>query len=354
MSWLPSSSNTTATIIEYSQGYPDVPLGVAQAIDLIFGCFLIHIFALLGLVGTGLNVLILSRCNITSDSSNILLVSLSVADFLFCLTLPFSYSQSFLSRLMDSISYARLVKIGLQYCKVLGRIVFCTSITLVGVISAERCLVVYFPFKAAGILKASRIKFTVVCVYVINAALFSPLLYSFKQEFVYVERYQDYLPVILPSEFYKDNYEAINFEVGVLYNNAVLGSSMLLTLVATPATAVKLWLATNIRAKLTRRKSSFEPKVAKIFVIVCTVNLMAYGPFICFDTAINFLDGYSLQSNSYRVFVNVTDFSGALSACINFIIYVTMSKKFQSSYTHLFQQCRLVLRKNHVLISSRY
>lgn len=65
-----------------------VSMEVLQLMELAFGCVLIHVFALLGLAGATINIIVLSSQNITTDSSNILLISLSVADFVFCLTIP--------------------------------------------------------------------------------------------------------------------------------------------------------------------------------------------------------------------------------------------------------------------------
>ncbi|KAH9495087.1 hypothetical protein Btru_018129 [Bulinus truncatus] len=69
---------------------PDDPVSaeLLQLVELIFSCVLIHVFAILGLAGATVNIIVLSKFNITTDSSNILLISLSVADFVFCLTIP--------------------------------------------------------------------------------------------------------------------------------------------------------------------------------------------------------------------------------------------------------------------------
>ncbi|KAI8795655.1 mu-type opioid receptor, partial [Biomphalaria glabrata] len=62
--------------------------GTFEILDILLSCVLIQVLAVFGLVGTGVNIIILSRYDITTDSSNILLVSLSLADFCFCLTVP--------------------------------------------------------------------------------------------------------------------------------------------------------------------------------------------------------------------------------------------------------------------------
>uniref|UniRef100_A0A2C9LHN1 G-protein coupled receptors family 1 profile domain-containing protein n=1 Tax=Biomphalaria glabrata TaxID=6526 RepID=A0A2C9LHN1_BIOGL len=303
-----------------------------SAVDLIFSSVLIHVFSLVGLVGNSINILILSRYNITTDSSNILLVSLSVSDFLFCFSAPISHSTSILSRLMPTLPYLKLDKLIFQNFELFGRIAYCTSITLVGVISLERFVVVYFPFRASEIVTPFRVKVAAFVVYVINIALFSPLFNMFKMEMQYVEDYDDYLPVMLPTDFYVNNYKTITLTLGVFYNNVILGSSILVTLILTPATAIKLWFIIGTRSQLTSQRCRFEPQVAKILVTVCTINLIIYAPFVAYDSALNLMSGYSLDSNSFRLYLIITDFSGTISASVNFLVYVTMSKKFRNSY----------------------
>ncbi|KAH9508485.1 hypothetical protein Btru_055316 [Bulinus truncatus] len=325
-----------------------VPSYILDIVDLIFSSVLTNVLPILGLLGTSINIIVLSRYNITTDSSNILLVSLCVADFFFCVTAPISHCNNFLSSVMESTSYIKLDKLSFQYFELFGRTVYCTSITLVGVISAERFLVVYFPFRASSFLTFTRMKAVAVCVYVVNVSLFSPLFNMFKTEWVFDEFHGDYIPLLLPTDFYLNNYKEITLVLGVIYNNVVLGTSILLTLILTPATAVKLWFVTSTRSKLTRRKCKFEPQVAKILITVCTINLIIYGPFICYDSALNLMGGYAVTSNSFRLYLIVTDFSGTLTASVNFVIYVTMSKKFRNSFKRLFQKCRIFQIINQV------
>ncbi|KAI8795647.1 somatostatin receptor type 5 [Biomphalaria glabrata] len=203
---------------------------------------------------------------------------------------------------------------------------------MVGVICVQRFLVVTIPFRSSSMLSPLRMKVVSIFVYVANILLFSPAYFSFTHDYDFSQRYGDFIPVLKPTNFYKNNYAAINIHLGIVYNIAVLGTSLLLTLVLTPATAIYLWMLINRRKKLTQRKCSFEPQVAKTLLAICSIGLVIYGPTIGYNSATIFLPQYSVLTTSYQVFLIISDCCGCVCATVNFIIYVTMSTKFRQRY----------------------
>ncbi|XP_055863404.1 mas-related G-protein coupled receptor member D-like [Biomphalaria glabrata] len=313
-----------------------VSMEILQLMELAFGCVLIHLFALLGLAGATINIIVLSSQNITTDSSNILLISLSVADFVFCLTIPICRFKCIISHLIDiptGIIYDIFIQ---QHLAFFNRVFYYISITLVGAISAERFLVVFFPLKVVSIVTPSRIRFVSVSVYAINFALASPGFFCLTETWLLSESYNRTLPVLVITEFYKENIKVVNVVISLVYNNTVLGVSILLSLTCTPAIAVKLWIVTQKRQKMIQKKCSFDLQVAKILIAICTVSLLVYGPFVGYITATYFIPDYKLISNSFNLYSVITDFSGTICASANFLIYVTMSSKFRKHYTRLF------------------
>ncbi|KAH9495085.1 hypothetical protein Btru_018126 [Bulinus truncatus] len=222
-----------------------------------------------------------------------------------------------------------------QYLLFLNRILYYASITLAGTIAAERFLVVFFPFRIPSLLTPQRIKYLAISVYTVNLVLASPGFFCFTHVWVFDQSFNTSLPVLTITDFYKSNYEAVNINIAIVYNNFVLGTSMVLTLTLTPAIAVKLWLITRERQKLIQKKCSFDLQVAKILIAVCSLSLCVYGPFICYITSTYFTPGYSVISNSFKLFTILTDFSGTICASLNFVIYVTMSSKFRKQYREL-------------------
>ncbi|KAH9489569.1 hypothetical protein Btru_043325 [Bulinus truncatus] len=301
-----------------------------EIIDLAFSCVLINICALIGLMCTSINIIILTTYNITTDSSNILLVSLSVADFLFCLTIPISrfnciMEHAFTSAVNTDVNF-------LQVFSMFSRLFYVISITIGGVIAAERFIVVFFPFSTVTLLTPWRMKVMCVCVYLLNTVLFGPIFFCFSKGWVYNDYLQKFTTELRPTEFYRRNYNSLNIELGVFHNIALPGTSMFLMLCLSPALAIKLWFVVNERSKLTKRSYSFDPLVAKILVTICTANILFYGPLMCFKTVASCIPGYDFASYTYQIFMIITDFSGTLSATTNFLIYFSMSGKFRKKY----------------------
>ncbi|KAK0056762.1 somatostatin receptor type 5 [Biomphalaria pfeifferi] len=308
---------------------------VLQLMELAFGCVLIHVFALLGLAGATINIIVLSSQNITTDSSNILLISLSVADFVFCLTIPICRSKCIVSHVIDHPTAVIFDVFLTQNFTFFNRVFYYISITLVGAISAERFLVVFFPLRVISMLTPSRIKLLALSVYALNFALASSGFFCFGHGWIFSEYYNRSLAVLTITDFYRDNFDGVNVVITIVYNISVLGTSILLTLTLTPAIAVKLWLMTLKRQKMIQRKCSFDLQVAKILMVICSVSLLVYGPFVCYITTAYFTPGYSIISNSFKLYGIITDFSGTICASVNFLIYVTLSSKFRKHYTQL-------------------
>ncbi|KAK6965309.1 somatostatin receptor type 5 [Biomphalaria glabrata] len=321
---------------------------VMAKIELSLNCVLINVFALLGLIGTSINLLVLCQYNITTDTSNILLVSLSVADFLFCLTVPISRSKCLLIHFLDMPTALRYSIFIFEYFSEIPRLLYFCSMSMVGVISTERFLAVFFPFKTSRLMTPFRMKLLSVLVYVLNALMFSPTYFILTHDYVYSEKYQGLVPVLEPTKFFQKNFDAINIEIGIVYNIAVSGTSFLVTLVFTPAIAIKLWLVSRERTKLTNKRGVSENHVAKLLITVCVMSILFYGPFIGFNAAITFLPQYSSLTNVFQVFLNVADFSGTVCAFSNFLIYVTMSRKFRNKYKELLLKCCILRHNNKI------
>ncbi|KAI8795651.1 somatostatin receptor type 5 [Biomphalaria glabrata] len=315
----------------------DVPQGIFELINIAFSCVLIQISSLVGLVCSSLTVVVLSQFNITTDSANILLLSLTVADFLFCMTVPISRLNCLLVRILDTQTVTTVNISILQMFSTLSRWFYVISITMGGVIAAERFVVVFFPLKAAGVLTPNRIIIVCASVYIVNFALLCPGMFCFRKEWMFDPTKEIFVEVLVPTDFYLSHFEALNFELAIFHNNIFTSSFLILTLILTPAIAVKLWMLVSERSKLTQRRCSFDPTAAKIMMTVCTVNLLLYGPVIYFNLATYLVPNYSLLSTSYQVFMIITDFTGTLCASVNFVVYAKLSTKFKKKFEMLIE-----------------
>ncbi|KAK6965316.1 somatostatin receptor type 5, partial [Biomphalaria glabrata] len=225
-----------------------------------------------------------------------------------------------------------------------SRLFYVNSIILGGVIAVERFLVVFFPFRSPSIITPLKIKIAVVSVYILNFALLEPVMFCFRKEVYYDVTEDSFVEIVVPTDFYINNYDALNIEVSLVHNNVFIGSSLIITLLLTPAIAVKLRMVVSERSKLTQRRFSFDPTVAKMLVTVCAVNILFYGPLVTFESACHIMPHFSLISNAYQVFLIVTDLCGTLGATVNFLIYINISRAFRTKYKLLLE--RLKTKKN--------
>ncbi|KAI8795654.1 somatostatin receptor type 5, partial [Biomphalaria glabrata] len=221
---------------------------------------------------------------------------------------------------------------------VLSRHFYCTSITMVGVISVERFLAVYFPFRIARLLTAFRMKLVSALVHFVVFATYFHGFFSFKSEWIFLENAPKIFPVLTPTVIF-NSYQSLFSGLGMFSNIVVVVFSMSITVTLTIAIALKLWAVTSERSKLMNRKCSFDLQVVKILMVVCTASVLIYGPLVCFNCASYFLPQSYKATNVFQVFFMLIDFSGTISASVNFLIYITMSSKFRARYKELLQQC---------------
>ncbi|KAI8795652.1 somatostatin receptor type 5 [Biomphalaria glabrata] len=280
----------------------DVAFGVFKLIELVINCVLLQISALVGLWCSLVSLIVLSQFKVVSKSASILLLSLSVADFLFCLTISISRFSCILFRVLN-VKTASTIDVNIfLMLSITSRLFYVNSITLGGVIALERFLVVFFPFRSPSIITPLKIKIAVVSVYILNFALLEPVMFCFRKEVYYDVTEDSFVEIVVPTDFYINNYDALNIEVSLVHNNVFIGSSLIITLLLTPAIAVKLRMVVSERSKLTQRRFSFDPTVAKMLVTVCAVNILFYGPLVTFESACHIMPHFSLISNISRAF----------------------------------------------------
>ncbi|KAK6965305.1 somatostatin receptor type 5 [Biomphalaria glabrata] len=314
--------------------------------DFIFNCCLTQIFAIFAFCGTSINIVVLSSYDLSKDSSAVLLLALSVADLIFCFTLPIRRCQCLVTQMQGWAAGVTAGTLMTETMFIFNRIFYCISISLVGVIAFERLIAVFLPFQAHRLLSPKNMKIAAVMTYLVNIFINSPGFYMFKHDWTLVEGLNQSVAVLQLSDFYVSNYDNLNFFIMIVYNTGVLGASMVCTLIFMVAIGIKIWTMTKKRQTLVRNKEfRFDPQLAKVLLIICLVSLILHGPSIFFDTVAYFMPNFINQSKMYEAYETLVDFSGALSAAINFLVYMTMSKKFKHRYKDLFRCCLSFLFK---------
>ncbi|KAK6965318.1 somatostatin receptor type 5 [Biomphalaria glabrata] len=241
--------NTTSVAI-LVENFPE---NVIDILEKVLSCALIQVSALVGVVCSSVSILVLSEFNYKERSANIMLLSLSAADLIFCLTVPIGHFSCILQHMLD-IETFKTVDVNILFVfSTIARLFYSNSIIMGGIIAMERFLVVFFPFRAATVITPFRLKMVSVLVYVLNFALFCPAMFSFRWDWLYDLKEKSLEIVLTPTAFYLQNTDALNFEIGIFHSNVFVHFFLTVTLIFTPALAVKLWVIVSERSKLTNR-----------------------------------------------------------------------------------------------------
>ncbi|KAK0061173.1 somatostatin receptor type 5 [Biomphalaria pfeifferi] len=350
----PCNSSVCPLIPALSVATEKVSDNFMQLIDLIFNCCLTQVCSLFAFCGTAVNIAVLTSYDLSRDSSAILLLAMSLADLIFCITLPFRRCQCLVGAMMGPAQGMTVATLMTEWLSVFNRLFFCISITLVGLIASERFVAVFWPFQAQCILSPRNITSATLIAYACNVMLISPGFYMFTHDWAFFERFNQSVAVLQMSDFYLHNYDTLNFLFTIVYNTGLLGTSMLGTLIFMPAIGIKIWAVNKRRQTLVQNKEfRFDTQLAKVLSIICLVSLTFHGPGIFFDTVAYFIPNFINQSEKYEVYQILVDFSGTLSALANFLVYMTMSGKYKHRYQKLIGEmtCRLCCQSDSDFIN---
>ncbi|CAL1529139.1 unnamed protein product, partial [Lymnaea stagnalis] len=292
----------------------------------------------LGVVGNGINVVVLSSPKFR-DTTSFLLLSLSVADF-------FASVTELLFRLPNVIMYFQLRLADAVFCFYMTYIYFWNlhfvyvSIFYVSLVAVERMIAVCFPFHVASLVTMFRVKFITVTGFMFYAALFSPnlnMLYTIRS----YDRNNETSLRMAYTDFYKENYELL-----IVYRQAVsiLFVYALPILTITVCTAmVTSAMALNWRnlKKLSSSHSAKrlkEMKSSKTALCVClSMAVFILIPSFVFDMLSVFREDLFPQNrNRSTVIYYAMTLIYELNSFLNFIIYVATSSKFAREFKELF------------------
>uniref|UniRef100_A0A2C9M0Y2 G-protein coupled receptors family 1 profile domain-containing protein n=1 Tax=Biomphalaria glabrata TaxID=6526 RepID=A0A2C9M0Y2_BIOGL len=174
----------------------DVTEEVYFIILIVANVVIANILSLLGIMGSILNIIILSYHKM-QDTTNVVLLAISVCDLIYSLTqLSLNFS---LSSFLINFYWAQWASVIHALCiDQINYLAVLTSIHLVTLVSIERMVAVCFPFHVARFLTISRVKIIIISMVFCNILLICP-------EFMKAKLfYSEYNNVTLPALKYQD------------------------------------------------------------------------------------------------------------------------------------------------------
>ncbi|XP_006893449.1 PREDICTED: mas-related G-protein coupled receptor member D-like [Elephantulus edwardii] len=279
---------------------PDSPLNSTSVTFLVLQ-ILAFLISLCGMVGNGVVVWLLAF-RVQRNPFSVYVLNLAVADFLFLLCLALMiYTMDFLqNREMHYVFYS------------VTYFAYITSLSLLTVISVQRCLSVLFPIWCK--VHRPRHLSTVVCTLVWGLAL---LMITLLIYFLYTEVYGD-----------DQDYENMLTFLIIL----LLGLFMPIMILS----SVVIFIQIQRRPRAWRQRSSRLFVIILVSVLVFLVCALPLGIFWTLTPL------FKVQEYEYHLFKNLTRLTSSLSSSANPLIYFLVGRGRKSS---LWEPLRAVLSR---------
>ncbi|CAL1536280.1 unnamed protein product, partial [Lymnaea stagnalis] len=204
----------------------------------VLGFCLIPLLSVLGIVGNVFNMVVLCRHGF-KKSTNIILVSLSLSDFLFSF-LNIAYRLKNLMPYFDQNVGTTVTTFSYILIYPMINIFLCLSLLHVTAIAIERFVAVFFPFYVSRIFTPFRVKWTVLSLYIFTVSLLMVLFFYYSYEWVYDARYNVTVARTVYSQVCRENPGFFNIYIGLVLNNLFTTIPLVIILLCSLAIAIKL------------------------------------------------------------------------------------------------------------------
>ncbi|CAL1528315.1 unnamed protein product, partial [Lymnaea stagnalis] len=297
--------------------------------------------AVLGIVGNTLSIMILLKHGL-HKCSNILLVSLAVADIVFLVaynSIPKIIYETSSVRGFDGFSERDSIILNVFY-SIFMSLDFSSSmvsLTMPMLITLERLIVIFFPLSAFRIVTPRSTWCAVIIVVVYSQCLFVYPMAWFDLNYLWDKRYNRTIGYRDFSPLHTRDAVAVRvIEDMCVYSISVIPPSF--TVAGCIVISVKVKLVSIQRKKMTSKEVSSN-RTTKMLLAVCAVYtvtcailtvpinvpVISYGPF-----------SETHPSNIAIVMYQVMNIFICINSSCNFIIYVGLNKNFRKTYAELF------------------
>ncbi|XP_059144798.1 FMRFamide receptor-like [Physella acuta] len=302
---------------------------------------LIPAVSLFAVVGNVFSIVVLMRHGLRK-CSNILLVSLAVADIHFLV----SYN-SVPKVLYEAVGGHRFVGFSPSDMNVLFVffVIFTfydyafglLGLTLPMLITIERLLMIFFPLNFHRILTPGRtwLAVAVLSVYYISMFIFA----SFLMELQYVtdNSTNETVGVIVHSKLFYENFHLISFLQDLLvYSSFIIPP--IFTIIGCVIIFIKLKMTSMTRKRMTSATHRGS-RTTRMLLAVCA----AYTLTTSFQALPLYIPQYAVYSltdqsstNIGKILYQVINLASCVNSAINFIVYIVLNNKFRHTFLHLF------------------
>ncbi len=299
-----------------------------------------------GFLGNVMNLIILAGKQVQrslrrmEQSANVGLISLAVADMIFCIT---AFPSTFLPK--DMVFKQRgFLSFYATYCAAVINVFIMTSTWLTVTMSTERYLAICHPLKSRKILTMTRTKVAIIMVYILSALFNLPVFWRYKIDSAMCKDNATYYGV-MPQILYNDE----NFDHAYRAAWAVVGNfiPLLLLLFFNIALMREIHKSYAMRKRMSNGNSSIHHKhhsndteasnritITLISIVVMFFTLVAPSEIL---KHVAYLFGTNLSRNyTYLTIEIVTNVMQTINFSANFILYCIINPSFRKTMKEMF------------------
>lgn len=317
------------TYNQFSQGSLDVY--TIYILEIFTNCVLLNVIAAFGIIGNVINIIVLQKHGFR-ETTNILLVALSLFDLLCCVVLPVTRLKYIVSQFNESLAVSVNTFVAV-YLFMPKYVCLATSFSYVTIIAIERFVAVFFPFKVSRIFSSFNTKAIAIIVPVCCTTALAPTFLALTYKWTFDAIMNETVAVLEYTHFYRDHQAFLDFYAWVGLNNFFGSTSNVIITSCCVAILVKLSKASIKRDLMTSRKTGYDVRVVKMLITVCIVFLAVSIPNLALYSY--FVPNFIFISPINELVDNICLVFYAVNGSANFLVYVTMSKKFAATYKTL-------------------
>lgn len=314
---------------------------IVNILEIFTNCIMINLICIFGIIGNSINIIVLCKHGYR-ESNNIILVSLSVSDLLFSFILPLTRLKCLVKHFDEgfSITLNTFVTVYLFMPKYTC---LATDISYVTLIAVERFIAVFFPFQVGKIFDKKTTRIIAIAIPVFCLIVLTPTFLALTFTWTFHHGLNQTVAVIEYTQFYVVHHKFLDFYAWVGLNIFFSVSAIFIISVCCLSVGLRLSRAAVKRRALTSRSSGYDVRVVRMLVTVCIVFLAVSIPNSVLYSY--YVPNFIFVSAMHELIDNICAILYAVNASANFVVYVTMSKKFASTYRTLLA-CTIFNSKN--------
>nr|KAG5688418.1 hypothetical protein BaRGS_001200 [Batillaria attramentaria] len=207
---------------------------------------------------------------------------------------------------------------------------------LIVIMAVDRCLSVVIPLKASSIFSFRRMLAAIVFTYLIILAGYAPTFFLYTVKWVTDPQTKRATAFFVPVDNYAIDITIPGFITTVL-TLIVKPVSILIVVLCSVVTVVKLKQATKVRSQMSESQSQVsqsEAKITKMLLLLSVIYIICILPDACGALINYFIPDFFLYRKYHNIFVIVyeTIFAGScLNSSANFFAYLWLSSKFRTT-----------------------